>query len=762
VLEHLGRGRVRVRVAIAAILCALTALGPVVVQSNAAPAPAAVAAGLPIFSYAKTSATPLPWDATPRKPLMANTTMAGSPYVDFTAAGSTLLAWRTPRGFAMVNQTLASGVTKTICIQCLGKRLPLAASDPVVLGDAQDNLQTIFLSTTGRLVVITIWSDLDPGWEHFRGKPVTRAFVTARDLSTPAGVTFAATPSTMPVADGIALVGRTTTNRVVYMHVPLKWPLRITANDVRDITTMVNDGGVIGNPKWLPGTNTFIAADSTNHIMQYRLASDCILTPATCTAVTTQDITLAAAAPLTTPDLSLTMTPTGVALVGLTTTGVATLFRGTGSAGVYTWTDIDISTPSNAPSLADAPFVINSGATIFVAAKARYWGDLFIISNETGANTWKSVDVSITGGSDAQTVGGGIDGVVTPAGLVLYAGGVATPPPTGTGLYAIPQSKNSAAIADGWPSIGITGGLGTLSAPWVAVKSTNNEIRNSQDFLVGKAIAESHKRTAWLSYWTVSGPTSGEKVTADVYYAHAFAAGVAVANTIGKYRGLGLGLKPDWVIIDPEGYPDYHSCLDGVNTIAKWCPPWSPKLWTAYATGWAEGLTSVDATLKPAMYATQNEYKLGALSTLTMPVFLAVAFKWFSTSLTAPVTIGATSMTVASSSGLYAGQKIYFRDSAGPEFAQIASSYNGTNLTVPFTTPLRKAHANKVVVNGISPPVRLSTTKGNNLIGYIAFGSSNACLVAPWQIQLFNSAPWAGLYNSLQFDGGVYCRPSGN
>jgi hypothetical protein len=145
-----------------------------------------------------------------------------------------------------------------------------------------------------------------------------------------------------------------------------------------------------------------------------------------------------------------------------------------------------------------------------------------------------------------------------------------------------------------------------------------------------------------------------------------------------------------------------------------------------------------------------------------MPVFLAVAFKWFSTSVTAPVAIGATSMTVASSAGLYAGQKIYFRDSAGPEFAQIASSYNGTALTVPFTTPLRKAHANNVVVNGISPPVRLSTTKGSNIIGYIAFGSSNACLVAPWQIQLFNSAPWAGLYNSLQFDGGVYCRPSGN
>ncbi|MEI8148708.1 MAG: hypothetical protein WCG62_06480, partial [Actinomycetes bacterium] len=461
----------RVRVAIAAILCALTALGPVVVQSNAAPAPAAATTGLPIFSYAKTNSTPLPWDATPLKSVMADTTMVGSPYVGLTTSGATLLAWRTPLGFVMVNQTLLTGATTTICIQCQGRQVPLAASDPVVFIDAQDNLHTIFLSTTGQLTLITIWSDIRPGWEHFQAKPVSRAFLTVRDLSTPAGVAFATTPSTTSVSDGLGLIGRTTTNHVVYMHVALTWPLRTTTNDVRDVTTMINDAGVSGNPTWLPGTSTFVATNSAGHIIQYRLASDCPLAPTTCTAVTTQDITQATSAPLTTTDLSLTMTPTGVALVGLTVTGVATLFRGTGAAGVYTWNDIDISTPSSAPSLADAPFVINSGSTIYLAAKARNWGDLFIISNETGANTWKSVDVSITGGSDAQTVGGGIDGVVTQSGLVLYAGGVATPPPTGTGLYAIPQSKNSAAIADGWPSIGITGGLGTLSAPWVAVKS---------------------------------------------------------------------------------------------------------------------------------------------------------------------------------------------------------------------------------------------------------------------------------------------------
>ena len=761
-LQRLGRGRVRVRVVIATMLCALVALGPVVVRSNAAPAPAAVATGLPLFSYAKTNTTPLPWDATPLKSIMANSTMAGSPYVALASSDMTILAWRSPQGFVMVNLANPDGTSNTTCIQCQARYVPLAASDPVVFIDEQANLQTIFLSTTGKLMLVTIWDGTRPGWRQLGMNQSLRQWLTIRDVSSLTGATFVSMPSVISVEDGIGLIGRSATNHLLYVHVPLQWPVRPDSSEVRDITTLIKDAGASSSPQWLPGTNTFVATDTVGHLIHYRLASDCILAPATCSAITTQDITLAATAPLITSNISLTTTPSGVALVGLTATGVATLFRGTGTAGVYSWNDLDISTPSNAPSLSDTPFVISAGSTIYVAAKARNWGDLFIISNETGANTWKSVDVSITGGSDAQTVGGGISGVVKPSGLILYAGGVTTPPPTGTGLYAIPQSKNSTAVSDGWPSIGITGGLGTLSTPWVAVKSSNNDVKNSQDFLVGKAIADSHRRTAWLSYWTVSGPTSGEKVTTDVYYAHAFAAGVAVATTINKYRGLGLGLKPDWVIIDPEGYPDYHSCLDGVNTIAPWCPAWSAKLWAAYAAGWADGLTSIDAALKPAMYATQNEYKLGVLNTLTMPVFVAVAFKWFSTSLTAPVSIGATSMTVASSAGLVAGQKIYFRDSNGPEFAQIADSYNGTNLTGPLAGSLQKAHASGRVVNGISPPVRLSTTKGSNIIGYIAFGSSNACLITPWQIQLFNSAPWSGLYNSLQFDGGVYCRPSGN
>jgi len=72
---------------------------------------------------------------------------------------------------------------------------------------------------------------------------------------------------------------------------------------------------------------------------------------------------------------------------------------------------------------------------------------------------------------------------------------------------------------------------------------------------MGQSIYNSHKRVTWLSFWTVSGPLKGQPQTTTNYYNHGFAAGAWVATQIDQYRSLGVGLKPDWVIFDPEGYP---------------------------------------------------------------------------------------------------------------------------------------------------------------------------------------------------------------
>ena len=79
---------------------------------------------------------------------------------------------------------------------------------------------------------------------------------------------------------------------------------------------------------------------------------------------------------------------------------------------------------------------------------------------------------------------------------------------------------------------------------------------------MGQSIYNSHKRVTWLSFWTVSGPLKSEPQQASTLLQP-------------RIRGRGLGrcadrpvsstrrrIKPDWVIFDPEGYPDNHSGLD--------------------------------------------------------------------------------------------------------------------------------------------------------------------------------------------------------
>jgi hypothetical protein len=109
------------------------------------------------------------------------------------------------------------------------------------------------------------------------------------------------------------------------------------------------------------------------------------------------------------------------------------------------------------------------------------------------------------------------------------------------------------------------------------------------------------------------------------FFDHGFAAGQWVATQIDAYRGAGLGLKPDWVIFDPEGYPDNHSGLWGPTS-----PPsalaTSAANWYAILAGWKVGLDSVDPTLKAALYANQYEYMTYKLFGQPLPTFIAGAF----------------------------------------------------------------------------------------------------------------------------------------
>ncbi len=87
-----------------------------------------------------------------------------------------------------------------------------------------------------------------------------------------------------------------------------------------------------------------------------------------------------------------------------------------------------------------------------------------------------------------------------------------------------------------------------------------------------------------------------------------------------------MPIKPNWVILDPEGYPDNHSALDAGGgaspaTLAKYAGFWASML-----SGWSVGITDVDPALRPGVYAEQSEYHNYGLGNLNIPVFEALAF----------------------------------------------------------------------------------------------------------------------------------------
>jgi hypothetical protein len=351
------------------------------------------------------------------------------------------------------------------------------------------------------------------------------------------------------------------------------------------------------------------------------------------------------------------------------------------------WTESNVTAlTSGAPPLSGALAVEVTPTQVAIAGQAANWGDLFVLSSASGAAPWSATNVSVTAGSSARTVGNIVAGLQAGGQLTLYAAGVNSPPPQGVGVYAIPSAKWSTAITAGWPIISETGGLGTRSAPWVGFTGTTN-VAETPDFLLGQAIYNSHKRVTWLSFWTVSGPLAGQPLTTANFYSHGYAAGVWVATQIDSYRSLGVGLKPDWVILDPEGYPDNHSALDAPAGASAATLATYATYWAAMLQGWQQGIQSVDPSLNAAVYAAQSEYRNYQLSSLAMPVFVALAF-------------------------------------------------------------------------GGNGPVPVAGATGSNVRGFISFGAvCTPTSTLENEAATLENPPWAGQFNTLQFNAGVYCAP---
>ncbi len=278
----------------------------------------------------------------------------------------------------------------------------------------------------------------------------------------------------------------------------------------------------------------------------------------------------------------------------------------------HTWNEYDLSDFAGAgtPVVGSPAAVVDQYIHVFARAPNNHLVEY--VSDGAGGHLWNAYD--LTALSQGPTVGE--DPTVLDADGVfhVYSGGPLAPggpPLTGVGVYGIASlSAATQAIDDGWPVLGDTGGLGTCGPPYT------NELTSQPDLNIGSAVSKTQVRVTWLSFWTVSGPDqSGQlcngnpETTTDTWYTAGLQGGQTAAEAIDNdFRTSGV--KPDYVILDPEGY-------NGAPT--------TPQSWQDFLQGWYDGVTSVDPSLRPAFYANQSQYYSGGLTSSTLPAFVAVS-----------------------------------------------------------------------------------------------------------------------------------------
>jgi hypothetical protein len=215
-----------------------------------------------------------------------------------------------------------------------------------------------------------------------------------------------------------------------------------------------------------------------------------------------------------------------------------------------------------------------------------------------------------------------------------------------------------------------------------------------------QALAVSGTPSANSAQQSVLPTGAGAANPPQAFYQASLLAGRAVGTILASYPSKGLNLQPNFVVFDPEGYPDNHSGLDG--------PPGrvSSAKWASALSGWADGLHQLNPGTHVGVYMDQAEYGTYDIAKLPLPAFLAVAW----------------------------GVK-YTTNAQGK-----------LTMTQPPTPPRK-------IVSG--PNIA-------GIISFNDFCPSEWGKPGDYanQVSMFSKAPWNGTYNTLQFISATqYCAP---
>ena len=519
---------------------------------------------------------------------------------------------------------------------------PAAGADPNVFVDPWGNVGLIYVSTHGHLVMVTT----KPARAARRANAIVASARSGFTVTNLTNITHVSVSASVPslAQSGVAalVVDRSAAGDAI--AIPLRWTQSNLAPQVgvaSDLSKLTGSPAIANDPVTFTSmTNVAAATTTAGHIefFSQNAAGTWSMT----------DLTGLDASPISAGPISAATNGVQLNLAGLSAIGHVEFFsisaanlahlltharaHATSSSTTTTttppptnWVYSDLTTLiAGSPAWEGQIFLSATPSSINVAGRAANWGDLYDYTATLPALTWTSSDVSLDA-SAANSVASGVTGVVDGSILRLFAASDGAISHGGVGVYAIPSQDWGRAITDGWPIISETGGLGTMSAPWVGF-TTAPSVTQSPDFLMGQAITNANRRETWLSFWTVSGPLTPATQTPSSYYSHGFLAGQWVAQQIDQYHLHGVNLKPNWVILDPEGFPDNHSALDAPAGASPATLATYASYWSAMLAGWSTGLTNVDPTLHPGVYAEQSEYRNYGLANTSLPVFEAIAF----------------------------------------------------------------------------------------------------------------------------------------
>jgi hypothetical protein len=726
---------------------------------------AATATPLPLYEFTDSGTGALPWSANSLSALTGATGLVAGPRTAEGPTGQVVVAYATAsHSLAFVEMTGASSTFTNLADQVA---MPPAADAPVPFFDGAGQLSFVYVASSGD-VILVVNDGATPANLARAGQFVHQPWLvrdlTAASVSPTSPNGFAATGELAALADGASdLVAlRTTGNHLEVLTVGDARPFDVTAaTAVAPSTLLGSNPSFVGAPRG--GLATLAVASANGHLDVFTEGAD--------DAWTATDLTATAKTPAITGDPATAGTDATLYVASLArTSSDVELDSYAVTSGLWSVANLTAKTAALAtpgPPLAGRLAVTVAGSTLSVAGAAAGWGDLFQYAR-TGANgSWTVTDVSVTGGSQARTIGSDV-ATVDPGGSVgFFAGGVDSPAPAGVGIYDVPYQDLAHVVSDGWPIVGDTGGLGTTGAPWVHVPRASSTstlaqaIQSSPDFTTGLAIQNAHQRETWLSFWTVSGPSSSELADPAGFQANGYAAGRAVAQIVDRYAANGLGLKPDWLILDPEGYPDNHSQIDGLDitkvtgngsvvTVTTLSP-------TSLVSGdkvnlIQTGLASLNVNNAPITVLSANTFSFP--STLTGSAangyVLATSGKVLNAALLAgDLTglvngwrLGIASVDPTLNAGIYTDEYEYTvgaqASSSVPEFMAIAVGWSAGGA--------------------MQPPVPISHS--SNVLGYIEYNNECTSGLVQKQLNMLTSSPWSGRYNTVQFNYPGYCTPS--